>query len=211
MKIRIDLDGKISVIDSGYVLPNWERDTNGVWEFTFVNYKLDTLIVDSIPPKTQCDEYYAFDKTINARYGFRQSSKDKLTKIIILYKDSCVRTYTFCYGEDLFRRAQLWRINQWNSEDTVIAYSHELAYYNDAGNRGNLLKPTVNCTISANEASNDQPEKGIPPKLQNRFMRDLLTPSLLSSNSTWNIGLNGGADIGLFPAFPLKHFRWTIL
>ena len=199
--VKADSGGNITIIDSAQL--SGLNQVDGVWVFTFVNYKKDNH-PDTIPePPGACRTTYAYDNTINTRNGFRQSSKEKLSKIIVFYKDSCVRTYTFCYETDFFGRARLEAINQWGSEDTLEAYTHTFTYYNDAGSHQNLLQAPVTMTAPEHDSDNDQNKK-IAKKLRNMFLKNMVSPSILGGSRTWSIGLNTGADIGLFPAFPLK-------
>ncbi len=193
-------DGSITVLDSAQLHARTKVD--GVWVFTFVNHKDDESI-DSIRPVVGCSSTYAYDNTINARNGFRQSSKEKLSKIVVFYKDSCVRTYTFCYTMDFYGRALLEEISQWGSEDTLEAYTHSFTYYNDAGDHRNLFQGPETITVSNNEEDSDG-SKRIAKKLRNFFMRGFVSPSILGGSRTWSTGINTGGDIGLFPAFPLK-------
>ncbi|NLE63514.1 MAG: hypothetical protein GX612_06730, partial [Bacteroidales bacterium] len=199
--VKTNQDASIEILDSSQ-LESWKKNGN-TWIFTFVNYqKRDTP--KPIPePVEGCDPEYPYDNTINARNGFRQSSKEKLSKIVVFYKDSCVRSYTFCYGVDFYWRAKLESINQWSSEDTLGEYTHRFKYYNDAGSHNNLFKAPVTWNITDNSSDMDQ-NKRISKKLRNFFLNGFISPSVLGGSRTWTIGLNTGADIGLFPAFPLK-------
>ena len=195
------MDESIEILDSAQ-LESWEK-MGDTWIFTFVNYlKRDTPIPIPTPPEG-CDPEYPYDNTISTRNGFRQSSKEKLSKIVVFYKDSCVRSYTFCYGVDFYWRAKLESINQWSSEDTLGEYTHRFKYYNDAGSHNNLFKAPVTWNITDNSSDMDQ-NKRISKKLRNFFLNGFISPSVLGGSRTWTIGLNTGADIGLFPAFPLK-------
>ncbi len=110
---------------------------NDVWEFTVKNAKITPSpdIVDNPPVYDDCRAEYPPDFTFNARYGFRQSSKDKLRKIIVYYNNQCVRSYSFCYATDIFGRALLKEIEQYGTDYTEPAYVHKLDYYNEVGSK----------------------------------------------------------------------------
>lgn len=199
--VRLNHDENIEVLESDQ-LESYSK-VNDIWQFTFVNHKRDTSAIDTIPTIPGCSTTYAFDNTINTRNGFRQSSKEKLSKIVVFYKDSCVRTYTFCYGRDFFGRARLEEITQWGSEDTLEAFVHTIEYYDDVVSHRNLFQARETITLTDNEKDIDQ-SKRISKKLRNFFLRGFVSPSLLGGSRTWSTGINAGADIGLFPAFPLK-------
>ncbi len=200
--VQLDEDGSINILDSAQ-LRSWTKEGE-VWVFTFVNHKRnDPSNPKPIEPVEGCSSTYAYDNTINTRNGFRQSSKEKLSKIVVFYKDSCVRTYTFCYTQDFYGRALLEAISQWGSEDTLEAYTHTFDYYKDAENSRQIFQPKETIVVTDNEADMDQ-NKRIDKKLRNFFMRGFVSPSILGGSRTWSTGINTGADIGLFPAFPLK-------
>ena len=207
--VHLKADGSLSVTDTAELLEY--KKENGVWVLTFVNHKENKEnepIVNNPLMKGGCRPEYAYDNTITTRNGFRQSSKDKLSKITVLYKDECVRTYTFCYGEDFYGRAQLREISQWGSEDSAAAYTHTLDYYMDAADsnkeRRHPFADKFAEFTSLNTDATDSPNQRIAKKIRNFFMKDFTTPSVLGGSRTWNIGINSGGDIGLFPAFPLK-------
>ncbi|MDD2247998.1 MAG: SpaA isopeptide-forming pilin-related protein, partial [Proteiniphilum sp.] len=200
--VKTNPDGSIEILDSAQ-LESWVKIAN-IWVLTFVNHqKRDTPVPILDPPAEGCDPTYAYDNTISTRNGFRQSSKEKLSKIVVFYKDSCVRSYTFCYGVDFYWRAKLEKISQWSSEDTLEAYTHSFEYYNDAGSHQSLFQEPDVWNITDNDPDIDQ-SKRMSNKLRNFFKTGFVSPSVLGGSRTWSTGINGGADLGLFPVFPLK-------
>ena len=78
-----------------------------------------------------CEDEYPYDLRTDARLGFLRSSKEKLRRIVVCYKDSVVRSYSFCYGSDIFGRAQLHSIRQYGAVCGEEPYTHTFSYYQD--------------------------------------------------------------------------------
>ncbi|MBR4491947.1 MAG: hypothetical protein IKO98_04765, partial [Bacteroidales bacterium] len=78
-----------------------------------------------------CDDGYPYDLRTDARLGFMRSSKEKLRRIMVFYKDSLVRSYSFCYGKDIFGRAQLRSIRQYGADYLDEPYTHTFSYYQE--------------------------------------------------------------------------------
>ena len=144
-----------------------------------------------------CEGSYPPDYRTEARSGYLQSCRDKLCRIVVYYGDSLVRAYSFCYGSDIFGRAQLRKILQWGADCSAAPYVHELEYYED-GSAANLLD---NSPTTINGVSG-QTESGLGLALH-ELTRPLEVafaafggPTLLSANRNGGLGASGGADVG---------------
>ena len=142
-----------------------------------------------------CDEEYPEDLRTDARWGFLHSGKNKLRRIVVYSGDSLVRSYSFCYGADVFGRAQLQKIRQWGADCSGESWDHELSYYDDVNGQ---LYVSDSVTVSNPASSIRISEKSCKNKELNLISRKLqITPSLLGSSRTWNAGIGGGFNIGL--------------
>ncbi|MBO4739635.1 MAG: VCBS repeat-containing protein [Bacteroidales bacterium] len=142
-----------------------------------------------------CEDEYLEDLRTDARWGFLHSGKNKLRRILIYSGDSLARSYSFCYGADVFGRAQLQKIRQWNADCSGESWDHDLSYYEDIPQQFSV---SDSVTVSNPASSIRISEKSCKNKELNLISRKLqITPSLLGSSRTWNAGIGGGFNIGL--------------
>ena len=143
-----------------------------------------------------CEDEYPEDLRTDARWGFLHSGKNKLRRILIYSGDSLARSYSFCYGADVFGRAQLQKIRQWNADCSGESWDHDLRYYNDIPQADSILSDEQtaigNSTLDnvADTLSFNNRIGRFFPSLQSKL-------SPIGSNRTWGTGMGGGADVGI--------------
>ena len=89
------------------------------------------MVCDCDSVWSDMDGEYPYDLRTDARLGFLRSSKEKLRRIVVYYRDSLVRSYSFCYGRDIFGRAQLRSIRQYGADCEDEPYTHTFGYYEE--------------------------------------------------------------------------------
>ncbi|MBO4738315.1 MAG: VCBS repeat-containing protein, partial [Bacteroidales bacterium] len=143
-----------------------------------------------------CDEEYPEDLRTDARWGFLHSGKNKLRRILIYSGDSLARSYSFCYGADVFGRAQLQKIRQWGADCSGESWDHEFSYYDDI--EGACLVNNNGETVMDSVSVSEQQEQIKNVAALRLIMSSAVTyPGKLSSNRTWSIGMGGGVNVGV--------------
>jgi YD repeat-containing protein len=144
-----------------------------------------------------CEGNYPPDFRTEARSGYLQCCKDKLSRIVVYYGDSLVRAYSFCYGSDIFGRAQLRRILEWGADCSAEPSVHELDYYEE-GDAASLLDVNA-ATITGTEAPQGSGLEMAAHKLSaplEAVYASLGGATLLSGQRSVGFGVSGGADVG---------------
>ncbi|MBO7466019.1 MAG: hypothetical protein J6T56_09270, partial [Bacteroidales bacterium] len=149
--------------------------------------------------RCDCEEEYPYDLRTDARLGFMRSSKEKLRRVVVCYKDSVVRSYSFCYGSDIFGRAQLRSIRQYGAICGEEPYTHTFSYYEDADSV--RLKPG-NHLISNTERDTDKMQLSAGVGRAGMLVSPLDTgvitlQSALDATRQFSFGGGGGGYFGL--------------
>ncbi|MBQ6667801.1 MAG: hypothetical protein IJM65_06755, partial [Bacteroidales bacterium] len=149
--------------------------------------------------RCDCEEEYPYDLRTDARLGFMRSSKEKLRRVVVCYKDSVVRSYSFCYGSDIFGRAQLRSIRQYGAVCGEEPYTHTFSYYEDADSV--RLKPG-NHLISNTERDTDKMHLSAGVGRAGMLVSPLDTgvitlQSALDATRQFSFGGGGGGYFGL--------------
>ena len=198
--VRLLPNDSLAVLESRS-LSGVSRSDEG-WLLVFQNAREDEQ--NRLFPRSveACQAEYAYDNTISTRNGYRQSSKEKLSRIMVFYRDSCVRRYTFCYGTDFYGRARLVSIHQWGADTNQGSHVHRLDYYQDA-DANHLFRPSAQWNLTADPLWMEY--NSLTPKHLRLLMPDMSTGfSALGGSRTLSAGINCGADLGMAAAFLLK-------
>ena len=147
-----------------------------------------------------CEDEYPYDLRTDARLGFLQSHKEKLRRMVVYYRDSVVRSYSFCYGQDIFGRAQLRKISQYGTDCSEQPYTHTFSYYRDADSvRLAGAEVTVaNAGINADDYALAVPHK-VGRALRNVTGNSLSGHSVIESSTQSSFGAGAGANVGIDP------------
>ncbi|MBR4424680.1 MAG: hypothetical protein IKS66_01900, partial [Oscillospiraceae bacterium] len=199
--VRGDADGNLQVLESRH-LNGLSQSGDGVWTLEFGNQR-DTAAERPFPAAAaiSCDSY-AYDNTVGLRSGYRQSSKEKLLQVMVFYRDSCVRSYSFCYGQDLFGRARLESASEWGADPSLGSRDHRFDYYGETSNR-QYFGPTRTTSVDVSPV-----DAALLPLLTDPLLyfsvAGLTQPTLLGGSRTIASDISAGASLGLFPDFPLR-------
>ena len=198
--VRCDADGNLQVLESRH-LRGYTRYGDG-WTLDFGNVMgLEPNHPFPAVSGISCDSY-AYDNTVGVRNGYRQSSKEKLLRIMVYYRDSCVRSYEFCYGQDRFGRARLASAKEYGADPQLGCREHRLDYYGDGAERQLFGQP---CTTGVDICPTDAALLPLlPDPLLYLTANALVQPTLLGGSRTIGTGISAGASLGLFPDFPLR-------
>ena len=146
------------------------------------------------------------DIIVTARNGFFQVTNDLLTEIRVSYVGQSeedvtrIRTYRFDYEEKAFKKQQLVKISEYDTEDTLF-YANTLEYY-DTTNGGNN-------TIINGAASpwNAAPNDNIPTPLHNIAGSNV---SIIPNGSPLGTSSSSGSSVSLRAGFGLFHDIYSV-
>ncbi|MBQ2488977.1 MAG: hypothetical protein II525_04100, partial [Bacteroidales bacterium] len=157
------------------------------------------MVCDCDSVWTDMEGEYPYDLRTDARLGFLRSSKEKLRRIVVMYKDSVVRSYSFCYGKDIFGRAQLRSIRQYGADCGEEPYTHTFSYYEET----DMVRLRTDSLAVANAGRNqDQmqllPLTGRAGRLVSPMEPDVLpAQSVLDATRQFCFGGGVGGYVGL--------------
>ncbi|MBO7623785.1 MAG: hypothetical protein J6S82_00565, partial [Bacteroidales bacterium] len=142
---------------------------------------------------------YPYDMRTDARLGFLRSSKEKMRRMVVYYRDSVVRSYSFCYGRDIFGRAQLRSIRQYGADCSEEPFTHTFSYYEET----DMVRLRTDSLAVANAGRNqDQmqllPLTGRAGRLVSPMEQDVLpSQSVLDATRQFSFGGGAGGYFGL--------------
>ncbi|NOQ28305.1 MAG: hypothetical protein GQ564_23330, partial [Bacteroidales bacterium] len=90
------------------------------------------------------------DVTINGRYGFKEVTADKLTKVIVSIADTVIRSYKLDYYNGAYSKTLFSKITEFDSKNNEFN-SHVFSYYTNPSNAlgGNEIWNTQNDYLDA--------------------------------------------------------------
>ncbi|MBQ2489254.1 MAG: hypothetical protein II525_05580, partial [Bacteroidales bacterium] len=141
---------------------------------------------------------YPYDMRTDARLGFLRSSKEKMRRMVVYYRDSVVRSYSFCYGRDIFGRAQLRSIRQYGADCSEEPFTHTFSYYRDADSV--RLESGGHDVDNAGRVDNTGSGSFLSKaaRVVEQAARDLVSAeTAIGGSLNLSGGGGGGADIGL--------------
>ncbi|GAA0749728.1 SpvB/TcaC N-terminal domain-containing protein [Gaetbulibacter jejuensis] len=131
------------------------------------------------------------DIQLNARTGTMMATQDLLTKILIRYKDDdgwkVVRSYEFDYIESTFKKMQLSKISEYDTEGNLF-YSNTMEYYDELG-----TDQIINAVTPVTWGGSSVDFNGVA--------NIVTSGSALGTGTTsgFSLGVRGGAGIGTNP------------
>ncbi len=123
----------INGVQAQYFYPNWIRYTlksGATSNYYQVDFKRNTYSVGTGSSISR------EDVTTDARTGVLMANKDLLTEVKVSFRNGAlttIRTYRFDYEESAFKKMQLSKIAEYDTEDNLF-YSNTMEYYDEVGN-----------------------------------------------------------------------------
>ncbi|MEM9547809.1 MAG: SpvB/TcaC N-terminal domain-containing protein [Bacteroidota bacterium] len=186
-------DVNVNGIQAQKFYPDWIRYTLKSGEPTSyyqVNFERNQYSVGSNASISRVDT------TLNARSGALKISSDLLTEIGINYHDgqvNPVRTYRFDYSESAFKKSQLSKISEYDTEGRLF-YSNTMDYYDEVGS-GTIIDNNEVEWLNGNETAINSPLEVLAPL----SLAGLIPGGSLLGTSTskgFSFGLRVGAGFG---------------
>ena len=146
-----------------------------------------------------CDREYPKTDRNEARSGHLQSQRDKLRRILVYYGDEMVRSYSFCYGEDIHGMAQLRKIRQWGRDYSDGSRDHDIEYYREID--ADSLLGTATTTMTTADYGLVGLLGGAHGKLRKPIERSLSgvlgTRTVIGGNASLGFGGDAGVYAGV--------------
>ncbi|MBQ6725187.1 MAG: hypothetical protein IJQ89_01280 [Bacteroidales bacterium] len=146
-----------------------------------------------------CDREYPKTDRNEARSGHLQSQRDKLRRILVYYGDEMVRSYSFCYGEDIHGMAQLRKIRQWGRDYSDGSRDHDIEYYREID--ADSLLGTATTTMTTADYGLGGLLGGAHGKLRKPIERSLSgvlgTRTVIGGNASLSFGGDAGVYAGV--------------
>ena len=185
----------VNGVSAQYFYPNWIRYTlksGYTSKYYQVQFRRNSYTVGGGSSVSR------EDVTTNARTGVLMVNKDLLTEVKVSFRNGSlqtVRTYRFDYEESAFKKMQLSKVSEYDTEDNLF-YSNTMEYYDEVGNGAIIDNSTVNWNGEANSIYS--------PLLDiatNDFLGLIPDGTALGAgtSSGFSLGLRVGFGIGLDP------------
>ena len=146
-----------------------------------------------------CDREYPKHNRNEARSGHLQSQRDKLRRVLVYYGDEMVRSYSFCYGEDIHGMPQLRKIRQWGRDYTDGSFDHDIEYYSEVV--ADSLLGTATSTLTTATYGLGGLLNGVAGKLGKPIERSLSgvmgTRTVIGGNASITVGGDAGVYAGI--------------
>ncbi len=161
-----------------------------------------------------CDREYPKTGRNEARGGHLQSRRDKLRRILVYYGDEIVRSYSFCYGEDIHGMPQLRKIRQWGRDYSDGSRDHDIEYYREI-DADSLLGTTATTMTTADYGLDGLPG-GAHGKLRKPIERSLSgllgTRTVIGGNASLSFGGDAGvyAGVGANPSSKINSVSYSL-
>ena len=161
-----------------------------------------------------CDREYPKTDRNEARSGHLQSQRDKLRRILVYYGDEMVRSYSFCYGEDIHGMAQLRKIRQWGRDYSDGSRDHDIEYYREID--ADSLLGTATTTMTTADYGLGGLLNGVAGKLRKPIERSLSgvlgTRTVIGGNTSFSFGGDAGvyAGVGTNPSSKINSVSYSL-
>ena len=146
-----------------------------------------------------CDREYPKHNRNEARSVHLQSQRDKLRRVLVYYGDEMVRSYSFCYGEDIHGMPQLRKIRQWGRDYTDGSFDHDIEYYSEVV--ADSLLGTATSTLTTATYGLGGLLNGVAGKLGKPIERSLSgvmgTRTVIGGNASITVGGDAGVYAGI--------------
>jgi len=186
----------VNGLDAHKFYPDWIRYTLKSGEGTSyyeVNFKRNEYTLGST------ETIARVDTMLNARSGAMMVSSDLLTEISIAYHDGLInpiRTYRFDYTESAFRKSQLSRISEYDTEGRLF-YSNTMDYYDEVGNGNIIDNNEVEWTSNESNVMDSPIFDLVPSAYDNQIPRGTSLGSATSKGFSFGLrlGIGKGKDV----------------
>jgi len=161
-----------------------------------------------------CDREYPKTDRNEARSGHLQSQRDKLRRVLVYYGDEMVRSYSFCYGEDIHGMAQLRKIRQWGRDYSDGSRDHDIEYYREID--ADSLLGTATTTMTTADYGLGGLLNGVAGKLRKPIERSLSgvlgTRTVIGGNASLSFGGDAGvyAGVGTNPSSKINSVSYSL-
>ena len=161
-----------------------------------------------------CDREYPKTDRNEARSGHLQSQRDKLRRVLVYYGDEMVRSYSFCYGEDIHGMPQLRKIRQWGRDYSDGSRDHDIEYYREID--ADSLLGTATTTMTTADYGLGGLLGGVAGKLRKPIERSLSgvlgTRTVIGGNTSFSFGGDAGvyAGVGTNPSSKINSVSYSL-